>query len=137
MNWPVDMILGGIHDYFNGTIEAEALQSIILVSNPTDIYTRFKVFILIIYFHCTFLFQESSELENRLMSLNATNNFDNTSTIGADAWSPLVAKEVIIEWQRKFTDFIYTHKLNLELDGRAKENRVFYNNLGTSLSFLL
>uniref|UniRef100_A0A915DJ56 SSD domain-containing protein n=1 Tax=Ditylenchus dipsaci TaxID=166011 RepID=A0A915DJ56_9BILA len=42
MNWPTDMILGGITDDGN-SIEAEALQSVILVASPTDVYKRFKV----------------------------------------------------------------------------------------------
>lgn len=54
MDWPMDMILGGVRD--NGkSIEAEALQSVILVASPTDVYKRFRVcdysknHILIIY----------------------------------------------------------------------------------------
>lgn len=42
MNWPTDMILGGIRDNGNN-IEAEALQSVILVASPTEVYKRFKV----------------------------------------------------------------------------------------------
>lgn len=42
MNWPTDMIMGGIWD--NGyALEAEALQSVILVASPTDLYIRIKV----------------------------------------------------------------------------------------------
>ena len=42
MSWPTDMILGGIHD--NGdSINAEAMQSVILVASATDMYRRFKV----------------------------------------------------------------------------------------------
>lgn len=42
MNWPTDMIMGGIRD--NGfALEAEALQSVILVASPTDLYLRIKV----------------------------------------------------------------------------------------------
>lgn len=42
MNWPTDMIMGGVHDR-GESIEAEALQSVILVASATDVYKRIKV----------------------------------------------------------------------------------------------
>lgn len=42
MNWPVDMILGGVSD--NGRdVSAEALQSVLLVASATEVYKRYLV----------------------------------------------------------------------------------------------
>lgn len=44
MNWPEDLIVGGIKRE-NGLIaHAEAFQSVFLVAGAADVYQRFKVF---------------------------------------------------------------------------------------------
>lgn len=48
MNWPEDMILGGAkRPPHGGDLErADALQSVLLVASPDDIYVRFKTKVL-------------------------------------------------------------------------------------------
>lgn len=44
MNWPVSLILGGIYENADKMeVQAEALQSVILVASPTEVYRRFRV----------------------------------------------------------------------------------------------
>uniref|UniRef100_A0A915N4H7 SSD domain-containing protein n=1 Tax=Meloidogyne javanica TaxID=6303 RepID=A0A915N4H7_MELJA len=84
MNWPAEMILGGIRQIGN-KVEADALQSVILVATPTDVFRRFKD-------------------SNIFSGIN--------STLSSKDWSPLTARDIIQDWARAFTDKIYNHDLN-------------------------
>jgi patched 1 protein len=92
MNWPVDMILGGVSDD-GRDVKAEALQSVLLVSSATDIYRRFLE-------------------HDKISQLSLFNETTGQSTNLTSEWSPLMAREIINEWQRKFTAAIYNHKFN-------------------------
>ena len=46
MQWPEDLIIGGIKRGDNRLQSAEALQSVFLVASPFDVYLRFKVRLL-------------------------------------------------------------------------------------------
>lgn len=55
-------------------------------------------------------------------------------------WSPLLAKEVISDWQRVFTESLYNHKLNFELNshnGKSVERRIVHPLASTSISDML
>ena len=54
------------------------------------------------------------------LNLNGTSE----AKSGDDFWSPLIAKEVISAWQRRFTDFLYNHQSNFDSNGHVKERRV-------------
>jgi patched 1 protein len=119
MNWPSDMILGGVTD--NGTLmSAEALQSVILVSTGTDVYKRFKD-------------------TDRVQSLTVEEELAAVQNVSSVEWSPLVARTVIAAWQRKFTEYIYNHKLNFkeDEDGGTLESRVVHPLASTSISDML
>ncbi|KAI1727569.1 patched family domain-containing protein [Ditylenchus destructor] len=125
MDWPTDMILGGVRD--NGkTIEAEALQSVILVASPTDVYRRFKESVDLVQ---KFTLDEVSIREFDLQLGDFIKQSPNQNA--TSVWSPLIAKEVIIAWQRKFTNFLYNHELNF------KEQRIVHPLAATSISDML
>ncbi|KAL3080175.1 hypothetical protein niasHS_013847 [Heterodera schachtii] len=133
MKWPARMILGGLHNddqhhhrHDHGTaskfaedrsatdetIRAEALQSVILVASPTEVFRRFK---------------DSAKFA-------AGNESDNTTR-----WSPLVAKEVISAWARAFTDSLYNHAFNRRAGHTYIEQsaRVVHPLASTSISDML
>ena len=97
MNWPADMILGGVRKDENGELQAEALQSVFLVATPTEVFRRFKVF----YF---------DPINN--FNLKDSNKFASNTSFAANDWSPLAAKEIIQAWARAFTNELYNHELN-------------------------
>uniref|UniRef100_A0A183CJZ1 SSD domain-containing protein n=1 Tax=Globodera pallida TaxID=36090 RepID=A0A183CJZ1_GLOPA len=110
MKWPARMILGGLHhNASDGGIQAEALQSVILVASPTEVFRRFK--------------------DSPKFAGNGTK---------ADLWSPLVAKEVISTWARAFTNSLYNHEFNragqLYIE---QEKRVVHPLASTSISDML
>lgn len=111
LNWPKDMIMGGVREKEDGSVEAEALQSVILVSSPTDVYKRLR----------------DSE---KVMNLKIENGTE---------WSPSMAEKVISLWQREFTQSIYNHELNfkVDVDGSVTEKRVIHPLASTSISDML
>lgn len=50
MNWPEDLIVGGVQRRNGIIVSAEAFQSVFLVAAAADVYQRFKVGFLIIIF---------------------------------------------------------------------------------------
>ena len=113
LNWPKDMILGGVRETEDGSIEAEALQSVLLVSSPTDVYKRLRG-------------------TDKIMHLQGVNGTYNAST----EWSPKMAEEIVAEWQRQFTQSIYNHELNfhVESDGSKTQKRIVHPLASTSIS---
>ncbi|CAK5081698.1 unnamed protein product [Meloidogyne enterolobii] len=109
MNWPAEMILGGIRQIGNN-VEADALQSVILVATPTDVFRRFKD-------------------SNIFSGIN--------STLSSKDWSPLTARDIIQDqtsvqdWARAFTDKIYNHDLN------KNGHRVVHSLASNSISDML
>lgn len=86
LNWPEEMIIGGLSHSSNGEGKiinrAEAYQSVMMVASGIDLYTRF-------------------------------NKRKTAGTKGhIDGWSVEKAEEIIIAWQRTFTDKIYNHRNN-------------------------
>uniref|UniRef100_A0AC34F965 SSD domain-containing protein n=1 Tax=Panagrolaimus sp. ES5 TaxID=591445 RepID=A0AC34F965_9BILA len=118
LNWPKDMILGGVREKDDGSIEAEALQSVLLVSSPTDVYKRLR----------------GSEKVLNLKNGNKTYSYN-----ASNEWSPNMADEIIAEWQRRFTQSIYNHELNfrVESDGSRVVQRVVHPLASTSISDML
>lgn len=118
LNWPKDMIMGGVKTTDDGSITAEALQSVILVSTPTDVYKRLRETEKVMYL----------EFENETNSYNISHE-----------WSPDVAEEIISAWQREFTQSIYNHKLNfkVDIDGSVTEKRRIHPLASTSISDML
>uniref|UniRef100_A0A1I8BAJ4 SSD domain-containing protein n=1 Tax=Meloidogyne hapla TaxID=6305 RepID=A0A1I8BAJ4_MELHA len=103
MNWPAEMVLGGIRQNVNN-VEADALQSVILVATPTDVFRRFK--------------------DSNIFS-------DTNSTLSPQDWSPLIAREIIQDWARAFTNKIYNHDLN------KNGHRVVHSLASNSISDML
>lgn len=104
MRWPEDLIVGGVKREGNQLVAAEALQSVFLVSSPFDVFIRYK--------------EPKPEVKPRL----------DTAT-----WSPAKAEQVIVAWQRNFTQKLYAHKANLEVEG----TRVFHPLASTSIADML
>uniref|UniRef100_A0A0K0E695 SSD domain-containing protein n=1 Tax=Strongyloides stercoralis TaxID=6248 RepID=A0A0K0E695_STRER len=87
MNWSRNMIFGGVNITNDGEMTAEAMQTIILVSSPKEIYTAF--------------------------ANNQTSRHQKLINGGIiDQWNVDMAKEILKVWQRNFTQSIYNHKLN-------------------------
>uniref|UniRef100_A0AC35U5J3 SSD domain-containing protein n=1 Tax=Rhabditophanes sp. KR3021 TaxID=114890 RepID=A0AC35U5J3_9BILA len=86
MKWSKDMILGGVNKTDTG-MTAEALQTVFLVATPKAIYSKYA--------------NKESEFYERLISADMT-----------EKWDVDIAKEVMLLWQRKFTQSIYKHRLN-------------------------
>ncbi|CAD6193959.1 unnamed protein product [Caenorhabditis auriculariae] len=88
MEWPEDLIIGGIKRDGNRLKSAEALQSVFLVSSPFDVYLRVK--------------EDKS---------------DSHPALNRAQWNPYMAQEVIVAWQRNFTKKIYGHEANFKTEG--------------------
>jgi len=118
LNWPKDMIMGGVKTNSDGSITAEALQSVILVSTPTDVYKRLR----------------ESDKVKYLTFENETNSYNISYE-----WSPDIAEKIISAWQREFTQSIYNHKLNfkVDIDGSITEKRRVHPLASTSISDML
>ncbi|CAI4232828.1 unnamed protein product [Auanema sp. JU1783] len=86
MEWPEDLIIGGIKRGENKLQSAEALQSVFLVASPFDVYLRFK--------------EGKPEIHPNL---------------DTSRWNPRWANDIIVAWQRNFTKKLYGHKANLEV----------------------
>lgn len=107
MNWPVDMILGGLADD-GENVRAEALQSVLLVASATDVYKRFL---------------ENGKISNLTFVNPTTKRVENFTA----EWSPMMAREIIHEWQRAFTNSIYDHEFNFKKIKTGKyEERVVH-----------
>jgi len=97
----------------DGTIQAEAFQSVFLLATPTEIFRRFKVLNKSILNHINYL-KESEKLADN-------------SSFAANEWSPFMAREVIQEWARTFTNHLSNHLLN-------KEERIIHPLASNSIS---
>ncbi|CAJ0963608.1 unnamed protein product, partial [Mesorhabditis belari] len=85
MEWPEDLIIGGIERDGEKVKSAEALQSVFLVASPYDVYVRYK--------------EPKPELKPKL---------------DTSRWGPGMAGAVIATWQRHFTRQLYDHPANKE-----------------------
>ncbi|KAI6228220.1 Protein patched-like protein 1 [Aphelenchoides besseyi] len=104
MNWPVDMILGGVKDD-GRDIHAEALQSVLLVASATDVYKRYVG-------------------NQKIADLTYLNETSGQSMNMQHEWSPLMAREIITKWQREFTSKIYNHEYNFAPSTDESNNRI-------------
>ncbi|GMT37320.1 hypothetical protein PFISCL1PPCAC_28617 [Pristionchus fissidentatus] len=113
LQWPPDMILGNARrNASTGALQAaSALQSVFLVASPNDVYLRFKT---------------SASLISKPELANAN-------------WTTTAAEEVIVSWQRAFTQLLYKHKHNFETtdDGAEKERRTIHPLASTSIADML
>ncbi|KAF8360665.1 ptc-1, partial [Pristionchus pacificus] len=112
LQWPSDMILGAAKRDVSGALQAaSALQSVFLVASPNDVYLRFKT---------------SASLLSK-PQLADTN------------WTTAAAEEVIVSWQRAFTQLLYKHKHNFETteNGVEKERRTIHPLASTSIADML
>uniref|UniRef100_A0A0N5AWE3 SSD domain-containing protein n=1 Tax=Syphacia muris TaxID=451379 RepID=A0A0N5AWE3_9BILA len=110
MSWPQDLIVGGAKKVNGHLISAEALQSVILVSSPHDVYLRFK----------------DSSKGNVKEGLNLTE------------WNLSEAEKVIISWQRKFTQMLYDHEMNEMVDSKTgRKHRRIHPLASTSIADML
>uniref|UniRef100_A0A0N4Z9N8 SSD domain-containing protein n=1 Tax=Parastrongyloides trichosuri TaxID=131310 RepID=A0A0N4Z9N8_PARTI len=98
MNWSKNMIFGGINGE-GGEITAEAMQTIILVSAPKEVYASFA--------------NNATSRHKKLIKGNITNE-----------WSVDMAKEILKLWQRNFTQSIYNHKLNFYSDPEYPDSKI-------------
>ncbi len=48
LNWPEDLIVGGVEREKSHIVRAEALQSVLMVASNQDLYVRFKVRLFLI-----------------------------------------------------------------------------------------
>ncbi|KAF8360928.1 ptc-3 [Pristionchus pacificus] len=87
MDWPEDLIVGGIHRGGHNIDSAEALQSVFLVASPGDVYHRFK------------------------------NPKDIKPNLDTKRWTRWHASNIIQTWQRNFTKNLYHHKANTQVEG--------------------
>ncbi|GMR37186.1 hypothetical protein PMAYCL1PPCAC_07381 [Pristionchus mayeri] len=87
MDWPEDLIVGGINRAGHNIDSAEALQSVFLVASPGDVYHRFK---------------EPKDIKPNL---------------DTKRWTRWHASKIIQTWQRNFTKKLYTHKANTQVQG--------------------
>ncbi|GMR34260.1 hypothetical protein PMAYCL1PPCAC_04455 [Pristionchus mayeri] len=112
LQWPSDMILGAAKRDEAGTLQsASALQSVFLVASPNDVYLRFKT-------------SASLLSKPQLAQVN---------------WTTSAAEEVIVSWQRAYTQLLYKHKHNFETmeDGSEKERRTIHPLASTSIADML
>ncbi|GMS82271.1 hypothetical protein PENTCL1PPCAC_4446, partial [Pristionchus entomophagus] len=112
LQWPSDMILGAAKRDEQGALQAaSALQSVFLVASPNDVYLRFKT---------------SASLLSK-PSLADVN------------WTTAAAEDVIVSWQRAFTQLLYKHKHNFATDehGVEKERRTIHPLASTSIADML
>ncbi|WKX95323.1 hypothetical protein Q1695_012069 [Nippostrongylus brasiliensis] len=86
MEWPEDLIIGGIHRDHGKLSSAEALQSVFLVASPFDVFIRFK--------------------EKK----------DTHPNLDLSTWNPGWAENVVFTWQRNFTKRLYKHEANNNSD---------------------
>ncbi|GMT15311.1 hypothetical protein PFISCL1PPCAC_6608, partial [Pristionchus fissidentatus] len=87
MDWPEDLIVGGINRGGHKIDSAEALQSVFLVASPGDVYHRFK---------------DPKDIKPNL---------------DVRHWSRWHAQHIINTWQRNFTKNLYHHKANTQVEG--------------------
>ncbi|EGT57267.1 hypothetical protein CAEBREN_32438 [Caenorhabditis brenneri] len=85
MEWPEDLIIGGIERENGKLVSAEALQSVFLVSGPYDVFLRIK-----------------------------NDKTDSHPGLNRHNFAPWMAGEIITSWQRNFTRKLYTHESNAE-----------------------
>ncbi|KHJ88411.1 hypothetical protein OESDEN_11796 [Oesophagostomum dentatum] len=83
MEWPEDLIIGGIKREGGKLKSAEALQSVFLVASPFDVFLRYK--------------GEKKETHPNL---------------DTSLWNPRWAEDVVFAWQRNFTRKLYDHEAN-------------------------
>ncbi|VDM59797.1 unnamed protein product [Angiostrongylus costaricensis] len=86
MEWPEDLIIGGIQRNSGVLRSAEALQSVFLVASPFDVFLRFK--------------------EQK----------DSHPNLDTARWNPGWASDIIFSWQRNFTQKLYGHQANNNTD---------------------
>ncbi|PIO64228.1 patched family protein, partial [Teladorsagia circumcincta] len=89
MEWPEDLIIGGIKRSSGKLSSAEALQSVFLVASPFDVFIRFK---------------EKKETHPNL---------------DVNTWNPGWASDVVFGWQRNFTKRLYSHEANKNTEERV------------------
>ncbi|KAJ1374370.1 Protein phosphatase type 2C 3 [Parelaphostrongylus tenuis] len=82
MEWPEDLIIGGIHRNSGMLSSAEALQSVFLVASPADVFLRFK------------------------------DQKDSHPHLDIARWNTAWASDIIYSWQRNFTQKLYGHQAN-------------------------
>ncbi|KAK6738691.1 hypothetical protein RB195_020666 [Necator americanus] len=82
MEWPEDLIIGGVKREGGMLKSAEALQSVFLVASPFDVFLRFK--------------------EKK----------DSHPNLDTAMWNPGWAEDVVFAWQRNFTRKLYGHEAN-------------------------
>ncbi|CAI5442807.1 unnamed protein product [Caenorhabditis angaria] len=104
MEWPEDLIIGGIEREDGKLKSAEALQSVFLVSSPYDVFARVQ--------------QDKS---------------DTHPNLNKKQWSPYMAEQIIVAWQRNFTRKLYGHEANKAVEG----TRVFHPLASTSIADML
>ncbi|PIC47712.1 hypothetical protein B9Z55_006965 [Caenorhabditis nigoni] len=85
MEWPEDLIIGGIERENGKLVSAEALQSVFLVSGPYDVFARIK-----------------------------NDKTDSHPGLNRHGFQPWMAGEIITTWQRNFTKRLYKHEINQE-----------------------
>ncbi|CCD72979.1 Protein patched homolog 3 [Caenorhabditis elegans] len=85
MEWPEDLIIGGIQRDNGKLVSAEALQSVFLVSGAYDVFARIK-----------------------------NDKTDSHPGLDRHHFQPWMAGEIISTWQRNFTKRLYSHELNRE-----------------------
>lgn len=86
MEWPEDLIIGGIQRKSGMLSSAEALQSVFLVASPFDVFVRFK--------------------EKK----------DTHPNLDVASWNPGWAQNIVFSWQRNFTKKLYGHAANNNSD---------------------
>ncbi|XGW07497.1 hypothetical protein V3C99_010569 [Haemonchus contortus] len=89
MEWPEDLIIGGIKRSSGKLRSAEALQSVFLVASPFDVFIRFK--------------------EKK----------DTHPNLDTASWNPGWAEHVVFSWQRNFTKKLYGHEANKNSEDRV------------------
>lgn len=112
MSWPQDLIIGGVKEYNRSLHSAEALQSVFLVASPNDVFLRFK---------------DGAKSYSK-PKLNSTE------------WDITVAEKVIKTWQRNFTDNLYNHEWNFDVNkqtGVVTEHRRIHPLASTSIADML
>ncbi|KAJ1350924.1 hypothetical protein KIN20_006844, partial [Parelaphostrongylus tenuis] len=110
LHWPEDMILGGVKRSAKGTRmeSAEALQSVFLVASPNDVFLRYK---------------------------QKSNGTALKPELDQSIWSEQLAKQVIQQWQRNFTQMLYKHRANFDDEGY--ERRTIHPLASTSIADML
>lgn len=83
LNWPEEMIIGGLHHDAKGEIsKAEAYQSVMMVASNEDLFKRFHK-------------RKSAGGKGKI-----------------PGWNPGKAGAIIQTWQRKFSELLYNHRNN-------------------------